>query len=246
MSLFRTASRAYTALPVLCCGAPSSANPSSIHGIAHQSVVLGTPATAPRRKFLSVPFLRQEDAPSGKRGQETQSEQMESEVPVTREEVEALKKEVAAKSKKVAELQDAYLRAIAETENVRERARRDVEQKGQFAIQKFAKDLLESADVLSKAIESVDPSSHPSLAPLHTGVVATRSALLAAFRRHGLEEYNPIGEKFDPGRHEAIFQAPAQEGGERKPGDIMEVIKTGYSLNGRVVRPAQVGVVREG
>ncbi|KAJ3340086.1 glucose repression mediator protein [Gonapodya sp. JEL0774] len=233
MFLLRCASRASASLPSAVGSGPLPS--PCITGICQQTLQARVLPSHTRRLLHSSPVRKQGEEKAEQKHEEEKSDDS----PPTKEAFDALKKDLASKAKQVAELQDAYRRALAETENVRERSRRDAEQKVLFAIQKFAKDLLEPADVLGKAIESMDPAQHPSLSSLHSGVVATRSSLLASFRRHGLEEFNPLGEKFDPSRHDAIFQAPAPEGSGRKEGEVLEVIKSGYVLNGRVVRPAQ-------
>ncbi|KAJ3099339.1 GrpE protein 1, mitochondrial [Phlyctochytrium planicorne] len=151
------------------------------------------------------------------------------------------------KDKQIAQLQDLYRRSLADMENIRQRTKKEVESTAQYAIQKFAKDLLETSDVLELALKSVpeserNSSSNPHLKDLYEGVSMTRTNLLKAFKRHGLEESRPVGEKFDPNIHQAIFQVPMPG---KEPGSILEVTKSGFLLHGRVIRPAQVGVVSD-
>ncbi|KAJ3215230.1 GrpE protein, mitochondrial [Dinochytrium kinnereticum] len=148
---------------------------------------------------------------------------------------------IAEKDKQIAQLQDVYRRSLADMENIRVRTKKEVESTAQYAIQKFAKDLLETSDVLGLALNSVPESernsdSNPHLKDLFQGVSLTRSNLLKTFARHGLEETSPAGEKFDPNIHQAVFQAPIPG---KEPGSIIEVVKTGFNLHGRVLRPAQ-------
>jgi molecular chaperone GrpE len=140
--------------------------------------------------------------------------------------------------------QDSYRRALADAENVRQRSRKEIANAKDFAIQKFAKDLLESADILEMAIKSVPAfgeSPNKDLKDLHMGVSMTRTELLKAFKRHGMEEFDPMGEVFNHDMHQAVFQAAVVG---KEPGTVFDVQKKGFTLNGRCLRPAQVGVVK--
>ncbi|KAF1622266.1 UNVERIFIED_CONTAM: hypothetical protein FQV16_0000200, partial [Eudyptes robustus] len=145
------------------------------------------------------------------------------------------------------ELNDKYKRALAETENVRRRGQKQVEDAKVFAIQSFCKDLLEVADVLNLALDSVkkeDLEKDPQLKNLYDGIDMTSTVLQKTFARHGLKKVSPEGEKFDPNLHDAVFQVP-KEASEHAPGHIAEVMKIGYYLHERPIRPAQVGVVKK-
>merc|ERR1711997_1103498 len=114
-----------------------------------------------------------------------------------------------------------------------------------FGIQGFCKDLLDVADVLNKAISSVlkeELGQSQSLADLHQGLQLTESQLLKVFNKHGLVQENPLGEKFDPNKHDALFQIPAPD---KEPNTVLDVQKVGYILQGRTIRPAAVGVSRK-
>lgn len=145
-------------------------------------------------------------------------------------------------------MQDSYRRALADAENVRQRARKEVQETKEYAITKFAKDLLSVADVLELALKAVPEAERGENAPnqhlkdLYTGVSMTRTNLVATFKRFGIECYEPLGETFDPNLHEALFQAPIPG---KEPGTIFDVAKSGYKLGSRVLRPAQVGVVQD-
>uniref|UniRef100_A0A0N5C7J2 GrpE protein homolog n=1 Tax=Strongyloides papillosus TaxID=174720 RepID=A0A0N5C7J2_STREA len=146
----------------------------------------------------------------------------------------------------VSELKDKYLRSVAETENVRKRGVRLVDDAKVYAIQGFCKDLLEVADILNLAIDAVpkeDVESDKKLKDLYDGIVMTKEVLLKTFNKHGLVPVNPDGQKFDPNLHEAVFQVPKEQA--NVPADhVAHVAKIGYSLHGRPIRPAQVGVVK--
>ncbi|KAJ3328253.1 Mitochondrial matrix cochaperone [Blyttiomyces sp. JEL0837] len=161
-------------------------------------------------------------------------------------ELGTLKEQIAEKDKKLHELQDLYRRSLADMENVRQRTKKEVENTASFAITKFAKDLLETADVLELALKSVPTAerdgSNQHLKDLFAGVSMTRDNLLKTFKRFGIEPYNPVGEKFDPNLHQALFQAPIPG---KEPGTVFDCTKIGFMIGGRVLRPAQVGVVTD-
>jgi molecular chaperone GrpE len=153
--------------------------------------------------------------------------------------------------------QDQYLRAIADYRNLQDRTKRETQNAKDFALQKFARDLIPSLDTLSIALSSLSaeklapPSAteatveaiHKDLVNLHQGLQLTESMLMSTVEKHGLTRFDPAvaGEKFDPNMHEAVFQAP-QPG--KEDGLVFHTQQKGYSLNGRVLRAAQVGVVR--
>lgn len=114
-----------------------------------------------------------------------------------------------------------------------------------LGIQGFCKDLLEVADILEKATESVPKeevtSENPHLKNLYDGLVMTEVQIQKVFTKHGLVKLNPDGQKFDPYEHEALFHAP-MEG--KEPGSVAVVTKVGYKLHGRTLRPALVGVAK--
>ncbi|KAI8353392.1 GrpE nucleotide exchange factor, partial [Mortierella sp. GBAus27b] len=154
---------------------------------------------------------------------------------------------LAAKDKQIAEIKDRLLRTLADMENLRQRTAKEVTNTKDYAIQKFAKDLLDTADILTLAIKNIpadeisESSSNTHLKSLHTGVSMTRDELLKTFKRYGVEPYDPINEKFDPNLHQANFQVPMPG---KEPGTVFDVQKIGYMIKGRVLRPAQVGVVQ--
>eukprot|EP00842_Homolaphlyctis_polyrhiza_P004317 jgi/Hompol1/4887/HPOL_003999-RA len=160
---------------------------------------------------------------------------------------DAHKKALEEKDKQIVQLQDSFRRALADAENVRQRTRKEIEDKQNFAIQKFAKELLSTADILAMALDSVPEAersgSNDHLKNLYTGVSMTRAELLKTLKQFGVVPFDPIGEKFDPNLHQALFQAPVPG---KEPGSIFQVTKVGYKIHERVLRPAQVGVVTDG
>ncbi|KAF9272362.1 Mitochondrial matrix cochaperone [Linnemannia elongata] len=154
---------------------------------------------------------------------------------------------LAAKDKQLAEVKDRLLRTLADMENLRQRTAKEVANTKDYAIQKFAKDLLDTADILNMAIKNVpedqiaESSDNTHLKSLHTGVAMTRDELLKTFKRYGVESFDPMNEKFDPNLHQANFQVPMPG---KEPGTVFDVQKIGFMIKGRVLRPAQVGVVQ--
>lgn len=157
--------------------------------------------------------------------------------------IEDLTKEVAESKEKNAELLDKYKRALADGENLRQRLTKQIDDAKAFGIQSFCKDLLEVADVLGHATEAVPQSEindkNPHLKSLFEGLKMTKCTLEQIFKRHHLEQVNPINEKFNPNYHEALFQI------DNKSVDantVLQVSKIGYKLKDRCLRPALVGV----
>jgi len=132
---------------------------------------------------------------------------------------------------------DAWLRAKAETENVRRRAIDDVEKARKFALDKFAADLLAVKDSLEAALATGDSAS---LESLKSGVELTLKQLSGVFEKNAINEVNPVGAKFDPNCHQAIAMVDA----EGEPNTVATVLQKGYLLNERVIRPAMVMVVK--
>ncbi|RMF08041.1 MAG: nucleotide exchange factor GrpE [Alphaproteobacteria bacterium] len=144
----------------------------------------------------------------------------------------------------IADLKDRLLRTVAEMENLRKRTERERREATQYAITAFARDLLDVADNLRRALESIpaDPASAASdLKPFIEGVEMTERTLLKVFEKHGIERFSPEGEKFDHNFHEAMFEAPTTE---HQSGTIIQVVQPGYTIKDRLLRPARVGVAR--
>jgi molecular chaperone GrpE len=133
---------------------------------------------------------------------------------------------------------EKYVRAVAELDNVRKRSARDVENAHKYALERFGKDLLAVKDSLEMglAIENVDAEA------LREGSLATLKMLGSTLARFGIAEIDPAGEPFDPEFHEAITMQPAPDA---EPGSVLNVVQKGYTLNGRLLRPAMVVVVAE-
>jgi molecular chaperone GrpE len=135
---------------------------------------------------------------------------------------------------KIAELQESFLRAKAETENVRRRAQEDVAKAHKFAIESFAEHLLPVIDSLEAAVAH----SSDDLQKVREGVELTLRQLTGALEKGRVVALNPIGEKFDPHRHQAISMVPA----EQEPNTVVAVLQKGFVIADRVLRPALVTV----
>ena len=138
---------------------------------------------------------------------------------------------------KAAEHHDAWLRAKAETENVRRRAQEDIGKAGKFAVEKFSGEMLAVKDSLEAALARENQSAED----LKAGVELTLRQLIAAFEKSGLAEINPLGEKFDPHKHQAISQIEAADD-STEANTVLSVLQKGYALHARVIRPALVVV----
>ena len=146
---------------------------------------------------------------------------------------------LAAAEAKAAENWERYVRAAAELENVRKRATRDVENAHKFALERFGKELLAVIDGLEMALAASDNASVESLLE---GSEATLKLLGGTMERFGIEQVDPEGEAFDPEWHEAISVQPSDT---VEPGSVLTVVQKGYSLNGRLLRPAMVIVAED-
>jgi molecular chaperone GrpE len=136
----------------------------------------------------------------------------------------------------VAELKDAFLRAKAETENVRKQAETNVAKAHKYAVERFAEDLLPVKDALEQTLAGGDFS----LETLRSGAELTLKALQASFDRAQVIEVNPVGEKYDPHRHQAMQMIDA----DQPPNTVVNVFQKGYLINDRVLRPALVTVAK--
>lgn len=147
-------------------------------------------------------------------------------------EVEALREQAAANH-------DRYLRAVAELENVRRRAARDVANARRYGVEKLAQALLPVLDSLEAGLATAEQASAESLLD---GKKATMRLLNAALEQVGIKELDPHGEPFDPALHEAMAMAPSEDA---EPGTVIEVFQKGYSIHDRLLRAARVVVARE-
>jgi len=150
-------------------------------------------------------------------------------------EMERLQTELAAAEERAKNHWEQYLRALADVDNVRKRAAKDLESARQFAIEKFAQDLIGVKDSLELAIQNAGKAD---VASLVEGQNATLRLLAKAFEKAQIEEINPQGQPFNPELHEAMMAQPS----DAPPNTVLAVIQRGYTLNGRLLRPARVVV----
>ena len=144
-----------------------------------------------------------------------------------------------------AELRERLLRVLAEQQNFQRRLERERDDAVRFAAAQLVKDLLQTADNLSRALHSAPPEADRSeaLRNLLAGVAASERALQDTFAKHGIRRIEPArGEAFDPNQHQAMFEV---EGSEREPGTIAQVVLPGYAYHERLLRPAFVGVASQ-
>jgi molecular chaperone GrpE len=139
-------------------------------------------------------------------------------------------------------LKDRLLRALAESENVRRRAERDRKDAETYGGTRLARDLLAVHDNLDRALSHVDEALREQAKGFIEGMELTQRELLSAFAKHKIEKVSPaMGEKFDPNLHQAMFEAPIAGA---KPGTVIEVMQAGFTIAGRLLRPALVGVAK--
>ncbi|MEO0361319.1 MAG: nucleotide exchange factor GrpE, partial [Pseudomonadota bacterium] len=157
---------------------------------------------------------------------------------------DAAAEEIAALTAERDELRDKLMRALAEGENVRRRAERDRKDAEAYGGAKLARDLLSVHDNMERALAAADDAAKAAASSLIEGVELTQRELLSAFAKHKIEKVEPAaGEKFDPNLHQAMFEAPVP-GAE--PGTVIEVMQAGFTISGRLLRPALVGVAKAG
>lgn len=137
-------------------------------------------------------------------------------------------------------LKDQMLREQAETQNLRKRLQRDVENARKFALEKFVGDLLPVVDNLERAISAA--SDDEAVKPVKEGVELTLKSFLDVLGRFNVQQLNPVGEPFDPQFHEAVTMVPNPA---MEPNSVMDVMQKGYLLNDRLIRAAMVVVSKE-
>lgn len=152
---------------------------------------------------------------------------------------------IAELEAQLAEQKNQTLRALAETENVRRRLEQQAEDRGRYAISNFAKDMLQVADNLRRALEAIPESGRadPLVQSLCIGVEMTERELLASLERYGVKPVAGLGTRFDPNFHQAVMEVndPSQP-----QGTVVMVMQTGYTIQDRLLRPAMVGVSKGG
>jgi molecular chaperone GrpE len=152
-----------------------------------------------------------------------------------------------ALAKEAADARDRMLRTLAEMENLRKRTAREVSDARTYGISGFARDVLDIADNLQRALDAVPAEARaaadPGLTALIEGVELTERSLHNALEKNGVRRFDPAGEKFDPNVHQAMYEIPDPS---VPPGTIAQVVQAGYMIGDRVLRPALVGVAKGG
>ncbi|WPH03994.1 Hypothetical protein R9X50_00687800 [Acrodontium crateriforme] len=217
---------------------PFAASQSAIAPVAAHRMV------AQRRTYSEAAELKKEEKPA--------EDKKANAEPATEDPVA---KELEAKKKEVLELTDRIKRTTADFRNLQEQTKREVQAAKDFALQRFSKDLLDTIDNFDRALGAVPadalkaPDANKDLVNLHSGLTMTEKIFIQTLAKHGLERVDPSeggekegeGVKFDPNTMEATFQAP-QPG--KTDGTVFFTQSKGFKLNGRVMRAAKVGVVR--
>lgn len=153
---------------------------------------------------------------------------------------------IARLERDVSEAKDQLLRALAEAENVRRRAQKEAADARTYAVTSFARDMLNVADNFRRALEAMpdaDTVERSGLKGLVDGIRMTERELASIFERHGVRTVDPMGERFDPNLHQAIFEVPNPE---IPSGTVVQVVQQGAVIGDRILRPAMVGVSKGG
>lgn len=195
------------------------------------------------RNFSTTRTFFNEEKKESKESKESE-ESVEEELSPIEKDLKDLKSKLEKKEKEYVELKDSYLRSVADFRNLQETTKREIQKAKDFALQKFAKDLIESIDNFGHALTSVKEDSvktNKEIEQLYDGVKLTRDVFVKTLDKHGLKKIDPLDEEFDPNKHEATFQAAHED---KEPGTVFFVQQPGYELNGRVLRAAKVGIVK--
>lgn len=168
-----------------------------------------------------------------------------SELPQTPEQVmQAATARIADLEAELAEMKDRWMRAEAETANVRARSHREVNETRQYAVQKFAQDVVETADNLRRGLESLpprEPGEPEIVSRLREGLEGIERNFIAVLERNGVKREDPTGAPFDPNLHQAMAE---QESAAHAPGSVIHAWTPAWTLNGRLIRPAMVVVAK--
>jgi molecular chaperone GrpE len=165
--------------------------------------------------------------------------------PETPEQVmQAASARIAELEAELAEMKDRWVRAEAETANVRARTRREVDETRQYAVQKFAADVVEAAENLRRGLDAVPVAAEDEpeiVTRLRDGFAGVERSFLTLLERNGIKREDPTGQKFDPNLHQAMAE---QESAAHPPGTVMHAWTQGWTLHGRLLRPAMVVVAK--
>jgi len=160
--------------------------------------------------------------------------------------VNALQAEIERLTAELAKLQDQWVRAVAEADNIRKRSQRDMEENAKYAITGFARDMVSVLENLKRASDSIPQSERAGndlLKTLGEGVDLTLKELLAIFQNNGIKRIDPLNAKFDHNFHQAVAQV---ERDDVVPGTVVQVVQAGYVIHDRLLQPAMVVVSKAG
>ena len=150
-------------------------------------------------------------------------------------------------AREAAEYKDRWLRALAEMENLRRRTEREVGDARVYGVTQFARDVVTVADNMERALKALDDElrekADAAVKGLLDGVELTERELLKVLEKHGVRKLEPLGQKFDPHRHQAMFEVPDES---VPAGTVVQVVQAGYTIGDRVLRPALVGIAKGG
>ncbi|MBM3537609.1 MAG: nucleotide exchange factor GrpE [Alphaproteobacteria bacterium] len=153
---------------------------------------------------------------------------------------------IAELEAEVVRLKDQALRALAEAENTRRRAQREIEDNNKYAVANFARDVLPLADNLRRALDTLTPeerAANEKLEKFAQGIELVEREFLATLDRHHVKRVDPLGQAFDHNLHQAVMQL---EAADKPPGTVVQVLQPGYTIHGRLLRPAMVVVAKGG
>jgi molecular chaperone GrpE len=178
-----------------------------------------------------------------------QSEQMQdaanANAPLTQDQLmQAATARIAELETELAEMKDRWMRAEAETSNVRARGRREADDARQYAVQKFATDIVEAAENLKRGIDALPPATpgEPDiLVKVREGLAGIERSFTGVLERNGIRKDDPVGQPFDPNLHQAMAE---QDSEVHPPGTVMQAWTACWTLNGRLLKPAMVVVAK--
>lgn len=166
-------------------------------------------------------------------------------IPMTPEQVmQAATTRIAELEAELAEMKDRWMRAEAETANVRARSKREVDETRQYAALKFATEVVEAAENLKRGIDALPPAAEGEpeiLGRLREGLDGIQRSFLGMLERNGVKKDDPVGQPFDPNLHQAMAE---QESADHKPGTVLQAWTAAWTLHGRLLKPAMVVVAK--
>ena len=173
-----------------------------------------------------------------------ESEPLNDDLPPSDELMQSATARIAELETELGEMKDRWMRSEAENANIRARSKREVDETRQYAVQKFATDVVEAAENLRRGLDSMPPAT-PSesdiVKKLREGFEGTERSFVALLERNGIKKQDPVGAMFDPNLHQAMGEEPSDE---HPPGTILKAWTAAWTLNGRLLRPAMVIVAK--